>query len=301
MNAPFPYFGGKSRVASIVWRALGQPKHYLEPFFGSGAVLLNRPDYDPRKHIETVCDINGHLCNVWRSLQFDHDEVAKWCLWHVDHIDLIARTERLHGMESQLTQRMKADDKYFDAELAGYWIYCACAGLGTWYDTYAHNRRPHISTGGKGINRLSLNDDDLRCWFAQLSDRLRKVRVICGDWTRICGGYWQSQEGLCGLFFDPPYSDDARRDERLYGDNDDPMIAHEVREWCLERGQRDDYRIVLAGYYEEHDSLLAKGWSAHRWSAIGGYGNQGDDNRNRHREALFFSPHCLTELCLFDA
>lgn len=49
MKAPFPYFGGKSTVAPIIWKALGQPKHYIEPFFGSGAVLLARPDYRPKE------------------------------------------------------------------------------------------------------------------------------------------------------------------------------------------------------------------------------------------------------------
>jgi len=37
--APFPYFGGKRKIASVVWEYLGDPKTYIEPFFGSGAVL----------------------------------------------------------------------------------------------------------------------------------------------------------------------------------------------------------------------------------------------------------------------
>ncbi|MCK9581111.1 MAG: DNA adenine methylase, partial [Methanoregula sp.] len=69
MKAPFPYFGGKSAVAPVVWAALGQPKHYIEPFFGSGAVLLNRPDYNPIKHMETINDKDGYVANVWRALQ----------------------------------------------------------------------------------------------------------------------------------------------------------------------------------------------------------------------------------------
>ena len=67
LKAPFPYFGGKATVADVVWKALGQPKHYIEPFFGSGAVLLNRPDYNPQKHLETVCDKDGHVANAWRG------------------------------------------------------------------------------------------------------------------------------------------------------------------------------------------------------------------------------------------
>lgn len=40
--APFPWFGGKSQVASIVWDRFGDVLNYIEPFFGSGAVLLGR-------------------------------------------------------------------------------------------------------------------------------------------------------------------------------------------------------------------------------------------------------------------
>lgn len=41
---PFPYFGGSSPVASVIWEALGADvQNYVEPFFGSGAVLFLRP------------------------------------------------------------------------------------------------------------------------------------------------------------------------------------------------------------------------------------------------------------------
>src|SRR3989304_10483635 len=65
---PFPYFGGKSRVAHIVWERLGDVPNYVEPFAGSLAVLLNRP-HDPR--IETVNDKDCYIANFWRALQLD--------------------------------------------------------------------------------------------------------------------------------------------------------------------------------------------------------------------------------------
>lgn len=43
LRSPFPWFGGKRRVAADVWAALGDVDSYVEPFFGSGAVLLERP------------------------------------------------------------------------------------------------------------------------------------------------------------------------------------------------------------------------------------------------------------------
>lgn len=83
LSAPFPYFGGKSNIAHIVWAALGDVKHYLEPFFGSGAVLLARPDYRQGYHVETVCEKDAHVANAYRSMQFAPDEVAKYCDWRL--------------------------------------------------------------------------------------------------------------------------------------------------------------------------------------------------------------------------
>ena len=60
LTAPFPWFGGKSRVADIVWDRFGDVANYVEPFFGSGAVLLARP-HPPR--IETVNDLDCMVAN----------------------------------------------------------------------------------------------------------------------------------------------------------------------------------------------------------------------------------------------
>jgi len=59
LKAPFPYFGGKATVADVVWDALGQLAHYIEPFFGSGAVLLARPNWTPDRDIKSVVDKDG--------------------------------------------------------------------------------------------------------------------------------------------------------------------------------------------------------------------------------------------------
>lgn len=58
--APFPYVGGKSRIAARVWQELGNPYSFLDPFMGSNAMLLARPDAaGPRREI--VGDLN------WRN------------------------------------------------------------------------------------------------------------------------------------------------------------------------------------------------------------------------------------------
>lgn len=68
LAAPFPYFGGKRRAAPAIWRALGDPSGYVEPFAGSAAVLLARPEFKGRR-VETINDADGWLVNVWRAIQ----------------------------------------------------------------------------------------------------------------------------------------------------------------------------------------------------------------------------------------
>ena len=101
---------------------------------------------------------------------------------------------------------------------------------------------------------------------------MRGVRVVCGDWKRVCGGNWQTNTGICGIFFDPPYSDVADRCKNIYA-VDSESVAHDVQKWCLERGANKKYRIVLAGYYEEHKRMLKYDWTVIKWKAQGGYAN----------------------------
>ena len=322
LTAPFPYFGGKSSVAAQVWGALGNVKHYIEPFFGSGAVLLARPGHDPARHVETICDKDGYVCNVWRALQSDPDGVAKVCDWPVNHTDLLARRKVLIDQGELLLEKLIADPDYCDARLAGYWIWAACCWIGSGLVSPGRgDQRPHIGCAGRGVHTMGKGRTagrggepvDVRepysasiyAWFRRLSERLRYVRVVCGDWVRVCGGNWQDSMGTCGMFFDPPYGVQDRSDlyhEESYG------VAHEVRRWCLERGDNPSYRIVLAGY-EEHEELVRHGWRAVRYSVAGGYGNtarrgESRGKANRHRERLYFSPHCLdteSQLGLFQS
>jgi site-specific DNA-adenine methylase len=309
LSAPFPYFGGKAKIAARVWQALGQPGHYIEPFFGSGAVLLARPDWQPNM-TETVNDIDGFVCNVWRAIQFSPDETAKWCDWPVNHADLMARRKELLKNEERLLKNLVADPMWCDPVLAGYWIWAASCWIGA--GLTRPNAMPHLAGKGKGVHKASLGQiphlahkgkgvhssrrTAIYEWFAALSARLRNVRVVCGEWNRVCGGDWQDKTWPdVGVFFDPPYAV-ADRDSAVY-DCDSQTVAHEVRAWCIERGARENYRIVLAGY-DEHEELAAHGWTCESWKARGGYGNQArkagtQGQTNRFRETLWFSPGCV--------
>ena len=119
LKAPMPYWGGKSKAAPVVWQRFGPVKAYIEPFFGSGAVLLQSP-YGPAT-TEVVHDINSLICNLFRSLQRDPDLVAYWADFPCNHTEFAARRKEIQRRYEGLTERL-LDWGYYDAELAG--LYC---------------------------------------------------------------------------------------------------------------------------------------------------------------------------------
>ena len=316
LQAPFPWFGGKSRVADRVWGRFGDVPNYVEPFFGSGACILGRP-HQPK--IETVNDLDGFLANFWRAIALDPDAVAHWADWPVNECDLHARHAWLVSQRETLTARLMGDADFFDAKIAGYWVWgiCSwigsgwCSGSGPWIvqDGMLVDRRqlphlgnawqgikrqrPHLGNAGQGINRKTdlTRGEFIREWFRDLSDRLRDVRVACGDWKRVMGESVTTNHGLTAVFLDPPYADTAKRCSDLYA-CDSLSVAHQVREWAVANGDNPKLRIALCGYEGEH--AMPEDWECMAWKAKGGYQSQGNASvENSKRERIWFSPHCL--------
>jgi len=309
LKAPFPYFGGKSRVATDIWARFGAVKNYVEPFFGTGAVLMARPD-DPG--VETVNDADGFLANFWRAVKEDPDAVAYYADYPVSEIDLHARHGWLINRKTRLRGSME-DPDFYDPKAAGWWVWGIscwigggwCSGAGPWRSDGAHiidsRQLPHLGDAGRGVNRklphlgdagrgVNRKGSGLSEYFAALSERLRSVRVCCGDWGRVCGPSVTTKHGLTAVFLDPPYSH-ALRGAACYSTEDDCSTA--VREWAIEHGSDPLMRIALAGYETEHE--MPSDWECLAWKAGGGFDGQKRDksNQNRKLERVWFSPGCL--------
>lgn len=393
-KTPFPWFGGKSQAAPVVWSLLGDVAHYVEPFFGGGAVLLNRPHTANRPYYsETLNDLDGFVVNFWRSVQWYPVETAQAASWPVSEADKSARQiALLRWRDAGALERLAGDAAWCDPVMAGWWAWAVCVQIGAFDGRQAwtadpmtgciykqpldprgagvDRRRPMVGNDGKGVNhpgtrepgvrrnipRLSDNGSgvnrpgtrepgvldpitpahgvsaldtldwgqayhdltmpELLRWFRHLCARLRHVRIVNGDWRRVCttGVMYtipvRQAKGLCGVFLDPPYADTANRDNNLYAE-DSLTVAHDVREWCLRNGNDPKLRIVLAGFDGEHGDVLERaGWAAHEWFVAGhlrgGYAQGGADGHQQERERLWASPHCLrpnaapTMASLFD-
>lgn len=360
LKAPFPWFGGKSRVADLVWDRFGNVDTYNEPFAGSLAVLLGRP-HEPR--IETVNDLDCYLANFWRALQADPEGVAYYADSPVNEADLHARHRWLVEVARTNAERCMREPDFFDVRIAGWWVWGQCLWIGSGWcaspkiekfgqsqmqnngvginrnggqrtaanfkgeNPHEQFKRPHLCDrdSGKGVHRRwqgggagggsgviapslwkqkpQLSGDGsgasrgllsegvrsigLYDYLAKLATRLRRVRVCCGDWTRVLSPSVTTYIGLTGVFLDPPYNQELR--ERCYAE--DHNISADVRAWALENGDNPKMRIALCGYEGEHE--MPKSWECASWKAHGGYSRTDRGKANRTRERIWFSPHCL--------
>ena len=292
LKAPFPYFGGKSRIAGEVWQRFGKPSNYVEPFFGSGAVLLSCPTPG---HTETVNDADGLLCNFWRALQADPDAVAQHADYPVSELDLHARHRWLVNQRADV-ERLLSDPEWFDAKAAGWWVWGACAWIGGGWGGQLRNSGLPVLGGqgdggrfyGSGVNSKESIDKGIHAYLGALAARLRRTRVTCGDFARVLGPSVTFRHGLTAVFLDPPY--DLTERAAVYAVETD--AAHRARAWAIANGDNPLLRIALCGY----DSIeMPDGWQLLRWKAAGGYGSQGDGRgrENAGREVVWFSPACL--------
>ena len=287
LRAPLSYFGAKWRVSPDVWARFGNPPNFVEPFCGSAAILLGRPGAPGN---ETINDFGGLVVNFWRSLKYEHEKVVEWAgaIPCISEIDLHSRHKWVIERKEGLAEELEADPFYCDPPLAGWWVYGMCAQLGGEFGTKFNRSIPKSSREGIFSDR----GENLLEYFAALADRLKSVRVCCGDWERVVQ---PSSTIHCGrptaIFLDPPYEGDFNQEYETQTDG----AAGRCKTWAIENGDNPDLRIALCGYIRYLEDM-PKNWEIFRWKATGGYGNTGEaeaSKQNATEEAICFSPHCL--------
>lgn len=229
MKAILKYPGSKWRIAD--WIISHFPLHnvYLEPFFGSGAVLFNKP----RTMIETVNDINGDIVNLFRVCRTQGEKLAA-----AIELTLFARQEYTDCYE-------RSPDPLEQARrtLVRYW-----QSFGS-------------SNCSKNSWKISQVSNAPRCpiQFAQLpeiiktvAERLREVQIECTDAIELIKRH-DSPETL--IYCDPPY---------LLNTRTNGMYKHEMtdeqHEELIELLKGSKAKIILSAYDNELYNSRLKEW-----------------------------------------
>ena len=136
---------------------------------------------------------------------------------------------------------------------------------------------PHAGNAGMGAPHLWTSTGRVAWrWLHELADRLERVRVVHGDWSRCLNNHFGGSD--TAVFLDPPY----RAYEKLYGVS--APVADEVAEWARKNAH---LRIALCGHRGDYD---LPGWDVVDWSrgrlTYGG-------SKTTDSECVWYSPACL--------
>ncbi len=254
MKPVLRYPGSKWNIADWIIGHMPPHVHYLEPYFGSGAVLFRKP----RSKIETINDIDGRVVNLFRILRERPQELA----------DLIYMTP--WSREEYRESYQQTGDEMEDARR--FIVRC-------WQ---AHGTRLNTSSGWKNERCGAQGKIVVHVWrdlpkrILSAADRLRGVQienspavdVIC----RIDGPHVLT-------YADPPYLDVMP----LYAE---PTGVEEHRE-MLEILRACKGPVLLSGYANNLYADELGAWTEYHKSA------NADGGRER-TETLWLNPMAMS-------
>jgi DNA adenine methylase len=248
-NGPLKWHGGKHYLASRIVALMPGHLHYVEPFFGGGAVLLARDPNDPRLWLtphkgvsELANDIDGRLMNFWRVLQ-DQELFGQFCRI-VEAIPLArAEWEQAHAHQYGI-------DSVDDA--VAFFVDCRQSRAGNMkgFTAITRNRTRRQMNGN--VSEWLSSVEGLPAVHA----RLKRVLIENLPALEII----QREDDAGSLFYcDPPYLHETRATTDAYAFEMSTADHRELLGTLLQcRG-----KVMLSGYPTELYDRVLSDWTRH--------------------------------------
>ncbi len=223
---PFPYYGGKTRIAERIASALPPHSHYVEVFAGSLAVLLAKAP----STVETVNDLDHELMTFWRVLREQPEDLARACA-----LTPHSRAEHRAALEPAADQLEVA---------RRLWVRLSQGRMAKNVPTGWRQSAPRWS--------MARALDGYVDRFAVIAERLARVSLECRPALALIADYGRAED-VC-LYVDPPY---------LRGTREGTGYRHEMAEpeqhaELLEALRSCAASVVLSGYASPlYDDVLS--------------------------------------------
>ena len=252
LSSPLKWHGGKHYLAKKIIALMPPHLHYVEPYFGSGAVLLER---DPNRNwlndgngtilpssargcSEVVNDVHGDLMNFWAVLRDPllFNEFQRM-------VAAIPFSEGIWESAGELTCQVNAVER-----AVGFFIRCRQSRAGTFKD---------FATLSRNRTRRGMNEQ-ASAWLTvieglpEIHARLKQVVILNHDALQVI----RQQDGEKTLYYlDPPYLFETRATTGQY---EYEMTEAEHTE-LLEVLSNCQGKFLLSGYPSNlYDSMAKK-------------------------------------------
>lgn len=239
-SKPLKWHGGKHYLASRIVAMMPPHVHYVEPFFGGGAVLFAKPPELVENHSEVVNDLNSELANFWRVLR----DVAAF--------DIFRRAIEATPFSSETWEQAAQSSDWSIVERAvNFFIRYRQSrqGLGGDFATMSRTRTR------RGMN------EQVASWLSAIEglpaahSRLKRVVIFNEDAIEVI----RREDGPDTFFYcDPPYVRETRSALEAY----ECEMSDERHFKLLDALTGIEGKFLLSGYrcgmYDDH--ALSVGW-----------------------------------------
>lgn len=232
MKPPFPYYGGKARMAPWIASLLPSHRVYCEPFAGSAAVLFAKP----RSPYEVLNDVDGNVVTFFRVLRDQPTQLQEAC-WLTpfarDEYNACDLTEA--GLD--------------DVERARRFFVCATQSFnanGTFQGRSSW--APSLRQGSSKANSTRRRVDD----FDEIAGRLRGVTIENRTALDILATF-DTPDTV--FYVDPPYLGDTRSSLRY-------ERGKRIRDYAHDLTTDEEHRALSAALHTVKGTVLLSGYGS---------------------------------------
>lgn len=234
MNKVLEYPGSKWNIAGQLVELIPPHRSYVEPYFGSGAVLFNKAP----SAIETVNDLDGDVVNLYRCIQQDSERLARLVMTTPYSREVYDRQFELDNSYASRYQRA-----------AGFLIRC-WQGHGFRTNGYKVGWKNDVQ--GRERSYALWNWYRLPDWIIEVAERLRKAQIENRPALEVIERFNYPN---VFMYIDPPYLLGTRNRKQYKCEMTD--ADHEE---LLRAIRRSRAKIMISGYESEMYNGFLQEW-----------------------------------------
>lgn len=240
MRRVLKYPGSKWNIAKQIVSMIPEHHSYVEPFFGSGAVLFNKQESD----IETVNDLDWDVVNLFQCIQEDAEKLAR----------LVMTTPYSRQMYDDsfktdpVAEMLLGADRYHKA--CQFLVRC-WQGHGFRTNGYKVGWKNDVVGRERAYAMWSWYR--LPEWIIEIAERLRKVQIENRQALEVIKRF--NHKGVF-MYLDPPYLLKTRNGKQYKHEMPD-----EEHEAMLKELLQSKAKIMISGYDSEMYNEYLKEWN----------------------------------------
>lgn len=238
MRQVLKYPGSKWRIASQLAGLIPKHHSYVEPFFGSGALLFNKPPSD----IETINDLDSEVVILFLCIQEDAEKLARMIMTTPFSREMYESAFEFEDFINEVI----GEEPYRKAL-----VFLTKCWQGHGFRTTGKVGWKNYVQGRESMYAL-WNWYRLPEWVMDIAERLRKVQIENRPALEVIERFNYPN---VFQYWDPPY---------LLGTRSKKQYKHEMtdsdHEELLKKALQSKAKIMISGYESDMYDDYLKGW-----------------------------------------